>query len=211
MNSSEGYILIDTGEPGRAGIFWDYLREQEIDPIEIKLIILTHAHYDHAGNCKEIKDRTGAKVLIHRDEVRTLQTGMTEVPRSTNVWGSIYARIMGVSSPNFEPLSPDIVVEGDCDLMDCSLSGKILHTPGHTRGSISVLLDSGEAFVGDLLMPVHPFSDGMPLFAEDTKKVVESWQKLLAGGAERIYPSHGKTITAEYLNKLVLKYVSKFY
>ena len=75
----------------------------------------------------------------------------------------------------------------------------MVYTPGHTLGSTSVLLNSGEAFVGDLAMSakVMRLNPGMPIFAEDMDLVKASWKKLLDLGAKTIYPAHGKPFSAE--------------
>ena len=85
------------------------------------------------------------------------------------------------------------------------ISGKVLYTPGHTLGSVSVLLDSGNAFVGDLAMngiPFH-FRPGLPIFAEDLELVKRSWRLLLDQGAKVIYPGHGKPFRADIISRLV--------
>lgn len=70
-------------------------------------------------------------------------------------------------------------------------------------GSVSVLLDSGEAFVGDLAMNKFPLrlGPGLPTIAEDDVKVKESWKKLLELGATTVYPAHGKPFSAEIIKK----------
>ena len=78
-----------------------------------------------------------------------------------------------------------------------------LYTPGHTLGSMSLLLDSGEAFVGDLAMSGFPkmIGKGMPVFAEDVVAVKESWRLLLSRGARLIYPAHGNPFESRVLKK----------
>ena len=70
---------------------------------------------------------------------------------------------------------------------------------------MSVLLDTGEAFVGDLAMNKFPlrFSPGLPIFAEDQAAVVESWRSLLDQGATTVYPAHGKPFPAEVIRKAI--------
>jgi glyoxylase-like metal-dependent hydrolase (beta-lactamase superfamily II) len=92
---------------------------------------------------------------------------------------------------------------GRAVLVDAGAPGKAIHTPGHSAGSVSVLLDSGEAFVGDLAMNGFPLrlTPGFPIFAEDMAKLRESWQLLLAQGARMIYPAHGKPFEAGIMRK----------
>jgi glyoxylase-like metal-dependent hydrolase (beta-lactamase superfamily II) len=69
--------------------------------------------------------------------------------------------------------------------------------------SVSVLLDSGEAFVGDLAMNKFPLrlGPGLPIVAEDSEKVKESWRKLLELGATTVYPAHEKPFSTEVIKK----------
>jgi glyoxylase-like metal-dependent hydrolase (beta-lactamase superfamily II) len=78
------------------------------------------------------------------------------------------------------------------------ISGKVWHTPGHTPGSLSLVLESGEAFVGDLAMSGFPRLSGPGPFVlgDDPEVMKESWQLLLDEGARQIYPSHGEPFDA---------------
>ena len=81
----------------------------------------------------------------------------------------------------------------------------MIHTPGHSWGSVSVLLDSGEAFVGDLAMNMFPMrlKPGLPIFGDDVQVVKNSWRKLLDMGAKTVYPAHGKPFPVETLYEAV--------
>ena len=75
----------------------------------------------------------------------------------------------------------DIVLENEAfSLEEYGISGKVVYTPGHSSGSISVLLDTGEAFVGDMAMNKFPLrlSPGMPIYAENWQVLVDSWKAL---------------------------------
>ena len=73
-------------------------------------------------------------------------------------------------------------------------------------GSVSVLLETGDAFVGDLAMNGLPMriGPGLPIFAEDLQKVKESWQLLLDRGAKTVYPAHGKPFSADAIRRILL-------
>ena len=106
----------------------------------------------------------------------------------------------------FPPAHVDVVLGDDgLSLADYGITGRILYTPGHSMGSVSVLLETGDAFVGDLAMNEFPLrlSPGLPIFAEDMQKVKESWKKLLDEGARIIYPAHGKPFSAEIMRAAV--------
>jgi glyoxylase-like metal-dependent hydrolase (beta-lactamase superfamily II) len=90
-------------------------------------------------------------------------------------------------------------------LSDYGIPGRVLHTPGHSAGSVSILLDSGEAFVGDLAMNKFPLrlSPGLPIFAEDQEAVVRSWSMLLEQGATTVYPAHGGPFSADVIRNAI--------
>ena len=101
------------------------------------------------------------------------------------------------------PRDEDIVVKGDNDdfLRDIGIEGRILHTPGHTPDSISVVLDDGDAFVGDLSMNWPKFLgfNYRPLYIDDMDSIYAGWRKVLDAGLKTIYPGHGKPFPPERL------------
>ena len=88
-------------------------------------------------------------------------------------------------------------------LTEYGIPGEVIYTPGHSPGSVSVLLETGDAFVGDMAMNKFPLRifPGLPIFAEDIAQVRESWNLLLNAGAKTIYPSHGEPFSADIIKK----------
>jgi hydroxyacylglutathione hydrolase len=91
-------------------------------------------------------------------------------------------------------------------LAEYGIPGKVIHTPGHTAGSVSVLLETGDAFVGCMAHSGLPFrlSPGLPVFAEDLEQLRQSWQLLLSHGARTIYPAHGEPFSADVIRKALV-------
>jgi len=204
IRGSEGYILIDTGVPNKVYRLWNFLKQNQIDLSQIKLIVLTHSHYDHVGNVREIKKETNAKVLIHEREATFLQRGESERKlKPTSKIGKIFLLLSKFMKTKFDPVDPDIVIKDTYYLDDYGIEGKVIHTPGHTIGSISVILQTGEAFVGDLVMnrfPSNLFSYA-PIFADDLELLYKSWEMLLEENIKVIYPAHGKPLKPNKLSK----------
>jgi glyoxylase-like metal-dependent hydrolase (beta-lactamase superfamily II) len=98
----------------------------------------------------------------------------------------------------FTPLVPDISIDGPFDLAKYGLEGTALPLPGHSAGSIGVILDTGEAFVGDAAFNIFPRTVVPPL-ADDPAALLESWRILLSSGARTFYPGHGKPFGREKL------------
>jgi glyoxylase-like metal-dependent hydrolase (beta-lactamase superfamily II) len=193
----DGCIMIDVGPSFAFSAVKDWFNSLPINPGDINLVIITHSHFDHAGAIADVKDLTGAQVAIHEKEQEMLRTGHSSLPTPTTTWGRISLGLMKPLDRIFEypGVEPDLII-GDEGLAldDYGIRGKIIHTPGHTDGSLSVLLEDGTAFVGCMTHNAPPFrlSPKHPIFADDLDQLWSSWKVLLDQGAKEIYPGHGR-------------------
>jgi glyoxylase-like metal-dependent hydrolase (beta-lactamase superfamily II) len=142
-------------------------------------------------------DVYGAIVSPPRDAA-WLATGAVEVPHGTTPWARFMARCLRVPlAPltRFAPIEPDILIGDEgLDLGAYGIAGRVIHTPGHSPGSVSVLLENGDALVGDLAMNGPPLTlrPSLGVLAHAPEQMSQSWKKLLDLGARTIYPAHGK-------------------
>lgn len=206
----EGVVLIDAGRASMVDRFQKELSLLSINSQDIILIIITHAHYDHVGSLSDIKELTKAKVLVHKNEAREMSKGVSEIPKGTTLLGKIASYIGNYSRINlgrFDPVEPDILIDNEFDLLPYGLNGKVIPTPGHTFGSISVILDSGEAFVGDTCFNVLPFYPSVfPPLASDINLLLQSWEKLIKSNSKYFFPAHGLSFSRD---KLIHSYERK--
>lgn len=205
----EGTIMVDGGAPNQARGFREALDRLSVRPDEIQLVVITHGHWDHIGSAKDIKEITGAKIAVHQREKDWLEKSLKPLPPGVTTWGRVFAAVMAKFMPLVHiPATKVDVVLGDeeLSLAEYGIPGRVIHTPGHSMGSVSVLLETGDAFVGDLAMNRFPLrlSPGLPIFADDTQQVKESWRLLLEEGAETIYPAHGKAFSADVIRRALL-------
>ena len=206
IRSEEGYILVDAGHRGRERAFVRHLLRRSIEPDQIRLIVITHVHFDHVGGLQEIKQLCQCPVAIHEKEAPWLKEAVFRLPPGTNFLGRALT-YLGQKLPTsllaFNPVDPDILCSREFPLDPFGVDGRIIPTPGHTEGSLSVLLANGEAFVGDLAANYLPFGLGpiFPPFAENIEELLGSWKRLLGEGARRIYPAHGSPFAAEVLRQ----------
>ncbi len=206
----EKVIMIDGGGPKQVKGFMKALERLSLKPEDIKLIVLTHGRWDHIGSAKEIKSITGAKLALHQEEKDWLEKSLTPLPPGVTPWGHIFVKILAMFMPlvRVPATNVDIVLgDGDFPLTEYGIPGKIVYTPGHSMGSVSVLLETGDAFVGDLAMNGFPLrlNPGPPILAENMQKVRASWKVLLDQGAKTIYPTHGKPFSVGIIQKALLE------
>ncbi|MBM2809536.1 MAG: fold metallo-hydrolase [Chloroflexi bacterium] len=181
--------LIDTGAPGSGRLVLRQLQEIGHSPSDVKRIILTHYHIDHRGAARELQEATGARVFIHKSEAPYLR-GQQRYPNLVS--SGPLARLAAPFSAAMR-LRPVQVEELDDGDVIAALGGlRVLHSPGHTRGSISLwfketgLLFSGDAMEyrrGRLLRPGRQVTEDMDV-AEATLR------RLAQLGTDRICFSH---------------------
>ncbi|MCK5135587.1 MAG: MBL fold metallo-hydrolase [Bacteroidales bacterium] len=206
----KGAVLIDGAWPNEAKSFSKFLEKHQIKPEEVQLIILTHGDFDHVGGAKELKELTGASIVIHEMDKENLEKGIFHWPEGVTPWGRFSRSVLKPiikKKAAFPAVRADIVLDDNgLSLEEYGIPGRIVYTPGHTFGSISVLLDTGDAFIGCLAQNRIPFrmKPGLPIYAKDIELLKKSWKILIDQGAKTIYPGHGKSFPV----KKILKYLN---
>jgi hydroxyacylglutathione hydrolase len=202
----DGSIMVDGGTPNQAKGFMKALERLAVRPEDIQLLVITHGHWDHIGSAKDIKELTGAKIAMQHREKDRLERSLKLLPPGVTPWGRIVMGITAMLMPFVHIPATDVdVVLGDeeLSLAEYGIPGKVIYTPGHTTGSVSVLLETGDALVGDLAMNGLPLrlGPGFPSAAEDMQGVKGSLKLLLEEGAETMYPGHGRPFSAEIIRR----------
>lgn len=167
-------MVIDPGdEPDR---IMELIKENDL---KVEYIILTHAHFDHVGAVVDIKKQTDAKVAVHEDELELYNA----VKDQGAFWGY-----------EIDPLpSPDILLKEGSEIKLGELRFNVLHTPGHSPGSIC-LLGEGVLFTGDTLF--QGAVGRTDFYGGDMKKLMESFKRLLTLHSEiRVFSGHGPATT----------------
>ncbi len=176
-------------------------RLERIHPGRLHMIILSHTHFDHVGNVAFLKERFGTKVLVHEREAGYLLSGHSPLPGGTRVWTrALMALQEGRNLTWFdqEPCTPDLLAGDTTDLDGTQL--RLIHTPGHTAGSVSLVIDGSLMLTGDALFGQVPWTV-FPPFADDIPKLFQSWERMLDTGCDIFLPAHGTPVSRRRLEK----------
>ena len=173
VSAGRARLLVDLGWMGMFSALEHELQRKDIPLREITHGFATHYHLDHAGAAQDLKAR-GMRLVVTPEQVPHI-AAMRQWAKP----GDRYTEIR---------LDDNLVIpigESRAFLATHGLNGAFVHTPGHSEDSVSLLLDSGEAFTGDL---THP-----SLITDAERDVtVASWRSLAAHGATSVYPGHGR-------------------
>ena len=139
-----------------------------------------------------------------------VETGEPPFPDGVTPWGRVMAwSAKRILKPHLPPLKVDTVIpDAGMSLREFGIPGEVVYTPGHSQGHVSILLDSGDAFVGDMAMNdwYLRLTPGLPILADDINQVVESWRKILPLGIKRIHPAHGMDFAVDIIQKEIKNY-----
>lgn len=176
ISQGRSRLLVDLGWPGTMGTMRANLNRMGVPLNEIKYGLATHYHIDHAGLAQELK-QAGVPLLV-------LEAQVTAIPLLKS-WTKPADRYVDIATHDNVTIS---FPESRTVLGRIGIVGEILHTPGHSDDSVSLLLEDGSVFTGDLTPPT--------LIGEDEAGAVAaaSWRLLRERGATRIYPGHGPAV-----------------
>ncbi|MFD5506509.1 MBL fold metallo-hydrolase [Streptomyces sp. NPDC127051] len=196
VTDEKGAMIVDTGVAGRAPAMLRQIADAGLRPADVKLILLTHHHADHSGSALALREATGAPIAIHRDDADQLRRGGRVDLQPT----SLMPRLMKVMLAKAEipAIEPDILLGDEEDLTRHGGIGRSFVTPGHTAGSVCVLLPDHSILAGDAL------SGGMmrarmarkPMFATDLDTAAHSMRAIAGHAPTTVYVGHGGPLTA---------------
>jgi len=172
ISAGRSRLLVDLGYPGTLGTMLANLKRMGVPLEEIRYGLATHYHIDHAGLAQDLKN-AGVPLLV-------LDAQVSAIPLM-KVWTKPRDQYLDIAVNDNVTIS---FAETRNVLGQIGIAGEILHTPGHSDDSVTLLLDDGAAFTGDLTPPA--------LAGEDNAgAVAASWRLLREHGAHRVYPGHG--------------------
>jgi hydroxyacylglutathione hydrolase len=191
----EKTVIVDAGPHNSSEKIMNKLMENGLTADDVSLIIITHAHADHYGGAYDLKNITGSPVAVHRSDSAYIKHGKNapvKFIRETEQWVKEYFMKKARKMHAF-PVEPDIIIENEMDMAGYGVNGKIIHTPGHSEGSCSIILDDGRAILGDLLISEyrHPEHPALPIYGDNLSDIFRSIRKIIALSPTVLYTSHG--------------------
>jgi hydroxyacylglutathione hydrolase len=156
----DGISLVDSGVAGSETIFSDYIKKNGRDPKEIRNVILTHSHPDHIGAARAIQQATGCSVLAHGGEKEWIED--TERQFRERPVPGFHTLVGG-------PVTVDsVLADGDVVDLGASVRCEVMHTPGHSRGSITLVFGNEKTIIsGDCL----PLPNDLPIYENSSVSV----------------------------------------
>ena len=204
----DGYILIDTGYPNGFRRFQRKLRKAGVDPGQIRLVFLTHAHDDHAGFLNDVLEATDAKVILHPKAIDGLKRGQNSFEggcSSRLAYGfCLILAMLGKGAHRYPTLREeymDRLIPIDSDAFQAmKLPFEVVETPGHTADHIALVKD-GIMFCGDAAMNNFPSRHRVIIWIEDLRQYRRSWETILKINPAMLCPAHGKPFQTSDLKK----------
>ncbi len=168
-------ILVDTDWAGTLQYFYKCIKQNNVAMREIEFLFITHFHPDHMGIAQELAE-SGIKIIVFEEQREYIHSSDKIFEKEKN--------------NGFKPIKEENIIVIPCAdsrrlLQSVGIKGEVIHTPGHSDDSISILLDEGVAIVGDLY-PIHSVA------AYDNEELENSWNMILAHKVELVYYGHAK-------------------
>jgi len=199
IENGSSYILIDTGSSNKRTELEQELENAGCKPGNLKLIVLTHGDFDHTGNAAYLRHKFGAQVAMHKDDAGMVEHGDMFVNRKQpNV---LIRKIIHILSGfgKTERFKPDIFVDEGYDFSAYNFDANVLSIPGHSKGSIGILISNGDLFCGDLLE--NHDKPSLNSIMDDLAAANVSVEKLKRFEINTVYPGHGKPFSMEQFIK----------
>jgi glyoxylase-like metal-dependent hydrolase (beta-lactamase superfamily II) len=188
--------LFDTGGGKDVSKIIDNIERMGFDANDVEVAFITHCHYDHIGGNKGFKEATGCRIFAHEAEKKDIEEigELTLYPMSLE------------SGITFEPTEVDTVLRGGESMKVGSVEFQIVHTPGHSPGGLSFVMDEGGSrglFPGDTASAVGKlgFINGPGFVLPDWKASIK---KMIALKPDMMFPGHGTFVLSGAMEHLAL-------
>jgi glyoxylase-like metal-dependent hydrolase (beta-lactamase superfamily II) len=189
VSDEDSGILVDTGKKDNLDAV-----VKACKPYKIKLIVLTHAHCDHAENAADLSKILGAPIAMHKDDVNLIESNNNQSLKAKAFLGKIIlsASLKEFSRSKMKAFTPSVFLKDGDNLEEYGIAVRVIGLQGHTKGSIGIDVDGKELIVGDALM--NMFYPSISMLYNDEKTMKDSAKKITGLGERIIYFGHGKPV-----------------
>jgi len=191
-----GFILVDTGNSNKCTELERKLEQLGCNSGNLHLIILTHGDFDHTGNAAYIRKKFNTKITMHSEDSQMVERGDMFLNRKKgNFFQSLIVKTL-FGFGKSQRFKPDLIITDGFNLNEYGFKAKVIHIPGHSRGSIGIITVEGDLFCGDLLAnsDKHDRPTINPIM-DDLEMANRSIEMLKNFEIDTVYPGHGKPFT----------------
>ncbi|HSJ28227.1 MAG TPA: MBL fold metallo-hydrolase [Acidimicrobiia bacterium] len=193
IEGEAGLVVVDTGLPGRMDRLADAVGAVGRDVVAVTDIVVTHCHIDHIGSLADLAARSGARVWTHSQDRHVTETGSLAGPMTGR---NLVGRLMVFTGrPRAASPVPVDASLHDGEVVDLAGGLRVIHTPGHTPGHVSLLWEPGGVLVaGDAAMRLSGRITPPPV-AEDHVAATRSFRRLATFQYDVMVFGHGRPVT----------------
>ncbi|MCL2162786.1 MAG: MBL fold metallo-hydrolase [Oscillospiraceae bacterium] len=189
VSNGDNAVLIDTYRESYRDMILEKCKTKKVS-----LIILTHGHVDHIQNAAFLSKELNAPIAMHKGDYELTKDNWAQPLSAGSLLGKIILMLSKKSfkADRIDPFEPHVFLSEGYALDDYGVPATVIELPGHTKGSIGVLVEDADVIVGDALMNmVYPTKS--PLYC-DKENMKTSAAKISALGDVMVYFGHGKPV-----------------
>ena len=198
--------LIDTAKTGARRKLIRRLKKLKVSNID--WLLLTHAHFDHCQNAAFLKKEFGCKIAANINASSLIAKGYSPLPEGTLRFSRLIiflAKSLKLRIGHYISFSPDLYFNKEWELETKPATIELIHTPGHSIDSSTIIVNREIALVGDTMFGIFP-NHIIPPFADDKNQMISSWQHLEKYGCHTFLPGHGKKISKQRVKNELKQY-----
>jgi len=190
LSGEGGAILIDSCNYKDGPKILKRIRDKNV-----KLILLTHGHFDHVASAKYLSKRLNVPIAMSEKDLPIIGKGEASILHGTTALGKVFSFFSKpvLKRAAYSVFEPDVLLTEGQDLSEYGVKAHIIELPGHTKGSVGVLTDDGSIIVGDAMFNI--LRPTVARIFEDEETMRRSVAKIKDSGAKTIYFGHGKPIS----------------
>lgn len=207
-----GHIFLDKQFTNRREALEKELNSHGCNATNLKLVVLTHGDNDHAANAAYIKKKYNTKIAMHPDDFDLVDyPNIEKLMENCHYHSPVYKlvflvmkrlirKIIKKALDDFESFKPDILIDEGFNLSPYGFEAKVIHVPGHTKGSICILTEHGNLIAGDTF--TNTDKPEIAPNAYNFKALKNSIKRLKNMNVKTVYPGHGKPFDAHAFARL---------